>query len=330
MIKEVLKVSDWSAKEEFLQSWEYGDFLRTTGRNVVRYEYVSADNKEKIQFQTMITANSLGLKFVYIPRVDFSQAVFDEVCLFFKQKNFVFIRVERLQDILPNNFKFNFVQNRQPEFTWLLDLEKIESEILAEMHAKTRYNINLAKKKGVVSKMEKDIEKYWQLNQMTTERNSIRSHDKTYLENLLKLDNVFQINTYFENNILSSTILFKYNKTLYYLFGASSNSQRNLMAPYLNQFEAIKFAKTMGCKIYDFWGMAAPAEKGTEQAESHHNYSWQKTSPLSGVAKFKAGFGGSLKQYPKAVEIILHPFKYKIFVLIQKLRKQAIVGYSKK
>ncbi|OIO19538.1 MAG: hypothetical protein COY69_00685 [Candidatus Magasanikbacteria bacterium CG_4_10_14_0_8_um_filter_32_14] len=329
MIKEVFKKEEWTTKEEFLQSWEYGEFLKDTGRKLIRYEFISKDNV-KNQFQGVITSNILGFKFIYIPRVSFSEELLDEISKFLKINNFVFWRVERLNYTMPKYFMYKEVKNRQPECTWLLDLKKTEDEILAEMHSKTRYNINLAIKKGVVCKIEKDINKYWKLNEMTTERNSIKSHDKNYIEKLLKLDSVYQLTTYFEDDVLSSAIVFKYNETMYYLFGASSNSQRNLMGPYLNQFEIIKLAKKLDCKVYDFWGMAPPAEKGSNDTNSHHNYSWKKSHPLDGVAKFKAGFNGKLECYPKPLEIILNPFKYKIFLLIQKLRKRTIVGHSTK
>ena len=329
MIKEVTKKENWTTKKEFLQSWEYGDFLKDTGRKLVRYEYLSK-NKEVTQFQGVITSNALGFKFIYVPRVSFSQELLDEISKFFKENNFVFWRVERLNNNIPKNFNYKLVKNRQPECTWLLDLEKTEEEILSEMHSKTRYNINLAIKKGVVCKIEKDLEKYWQLNEMTTNRNSIKSHDKNYIEKLLKLDSVYQLSTYFAEDIISSAIVFKYNDIMYYLFGASANTHRNLMGPYLNQFEIIKLAKKLNCKVYDFWGMAPPAEEGSEDRNSHHNYAWKKSHPLDGVAKFKAGFNGKLECYPKPLEIILQPFKYNIFSLIQKLRKRTIVGHSTK
>jgi lipid II:glycine glycyltransferase (peptidoglycan interpeptide bridge formation enzyme) len=201
-------------------------------------------------------------------------------------------------------------------------LNKTEEELLKEMHSKTRYNINLAKKKGVIVKFEKNIDLYWQLNKDTSERNKITSHSKNYLEKLLSYDNIYQLNTYLGNIVLSSTILLKYENTMYYLFGASSNKYRNFMAPYLNQWAAIKFAKEKFCSTYDFWGIAAKVSKENKDALSHHHYYWDKNDPLSGVTKFKSGFNGKLKKYPQAVEIILNSSKYKLFSFLQKLRKK--------
>ena len=63
MIKEIFKKEEWTTKEEFLQSWEYGEFLKDTGRKLVRYEFISKDNV-KNQFQGVITSNILGFKFI--------------------------------------------------------------------------------------------------------------------------------------------------------------------------------------------------------------------------------------------------------------------------
>jgi len=326
MIKEILQKNDWTKKPEFLQSWEYGDFLKSTGRTVVRYEVENSNTKQ--QFQGVVTKMPLGLKFLYVPRVELSEESIKEINKFLQKESYTFWRLELINEIKMDNLKSVQIKNRQPQHTWILDLDKTEEELLTQMHAKTRYNINLSNRKGVICKMEKDIEKYWKLNEMTTERNNIKSHDKAYIKKLLELENVYQLTTYFENEVLSSAIVLKEGETMYYLFGASSNSHRNLMAPYLNQFEIIKLAKQKNCLFYDFWGIAPPAEKDSAEADSHHLYSWQKNNSLSGVAKFKAGFNGHLKSYPKAVEIILQPFKYQLFSFLQKLRKKTIVGHS--
>ncbi|MFA7244802.1 MAG: peptidoglycan bridge formation glycyltransferase FemA/FemB family protein [Candidatus Magasanikbacteria bacterium] len=319
MIKEILQKNDWTTKPDFLQSWEYGDLLKNNGKNVVRYEL--QNNEGTWQFQGVITSLLFGLKFFYVARVDLNKEAILEINKFLQENNYTFWRVELLSKINLQEINYINVKNRQPEHSWILDLNKSEEKILQEMHSKTRYNIKLASKRGVTSKMEKNIDKYWQLNEMTSKRNDIKSHEKNYLSKLLEMENVYQLNTYLGNEILSSTILLKYNERMFYLFGASSNKHRNLMAPYLNQFEAIKFAKENNCKFYDFWGIAPPAEKGSNDADSHHNYTWKKENSLAGVAKFKAGFNGQLVSYPKALEIILQPFKYNFFSFLQKLRK---------
>src|SRR5690606_22340314 len=64
-----------------------------------------------------------------------------------------------------------------------------------------------------------------------------------------------------------------------YLYGASSSVNRNLMATYALQWEAINIARSKGCTEYDFFGVAPKADA------SH---------PLYGLYKFKTGFGGKI------------------------------------
>ena len=83
-----------------------------------------------------------------------------------------------------------------------------------------------------------------------------------------------------------------------YYYGASVNSYRNVMAPYLIQWEAIKEAKRRGCKHYDFLGIAP------ENAKNH---------PWKGVTEFKQKFGGRTVHYPQAKEMVLRPFWYLVY-----------------
>ena len=90
-----------------------------------------------------------------------------------------------------------------------------------------------------------------------------------------------------------------------YYYGASVSSFRNVMAPYLIQWEAIKEAKKRGCKHYDFLGIAP-------EGATHH--------PWAGVTDFKKKFGGRVTSYPQAREMVLRPFWYFIYKCYKKLR----------
>jgi len=64
-----------------------------------------------------------------------------------------------------------------------------------------------------------------------------------------------------------------------YLYGASSFAERNLMAPYALQWEAISQSQEAGCTEYDMFGISPTPDP-------HH--------PMYGLYKFKSGFGGDI------------------------------------
>lgn len=141
-----------------------------------------------------------------------------------------------------------------------------------------------------------------------------------------------------------------YKDTAIYYYGASSNEDRNLMAPYLLQWHAILEAKSRGCKHYDFLGISPPEttddasqnsssksklatlqDKSSKSASPQlsitpktnkkpHNSSSKSTSPhpWHGVTKFKKKFGGTPITYISAEE---YSFK-KLLYLAYKLYKK--------
>lgn len=308
------------SKVEFLQSYEWGEFQIGVGREVIRLESSSGDC-----IQGFIHNVGFGWKYAYFPRVHINENILIDLIEFLKTKNIFFVRFETINnvnfsDIKLASIKVVWTNNRQPNVTLLLDLKKSNAEILASMHPKTRYNIHLAEKKGVIVKEEKNGEVFWELNKDTIGRDDFKSHNKEYYKQMLDLDMVVQLTAYFEGVPIASNICINYNGVFIYLHGASANVHRNVMAPYLLQWYGIQLAKKLGCKEYDFWGMA-PVEKidGKNQI-CYNNFCWNESHPWSGVTRFKVGFGGVVKNYPGAFEVVISGKKYKLFNFLKKLK----------
>lgn len=301
-----------STQGEFIQSWEYGEFLKNADRDIWRVQV------EDQAIQCIRQKLRLGISYVYVPRVDFSEQTLQAFTAFVKKQGYTFVRWEPYSDGGSHVSSID-IENRQPQHTWVLDLSPTEDELLAAMHSKTRYNIRLAQRKEVFVEQRKDVETFFRLNEATTQRNNFSNHNETYYRQLLGLQNTFQFVASYNGQDIATVILLQLGNTMTYLYGASSNEHRNVMAPYLSQWKALQFAKEKGCALYDFWGIASPAEEGDAQAQCFHKYCWDNTHKLSGVARFKAGFGGEVRSYPKAKDIILRPMKYKIYELIKKI-----------
>jgi lipid II:glycine glycyltransferase (peptidoglycan interpeptide bridge formation enzyme) len=89
-----------------------------------------------------------------------------------------------------------------------------------------------------------------------------------------------------------------------YLYGASSNIKRNLMATYLLQWQAITDAKDAGSRIYDFYGISPTDDK-------HH--------PMHGLYRFKTNFGGTIIHRPGSIDAVVSPV-YRLYCVMEKVR----------
>ncbi len=172
-----------------------------------------------------------------------------------------------------------------PPDTITLDLGGEEESILGRMRPKTRYNIGLSSRRGVRVRegSEKDLGIWQKLYDQTARRNGIVAHGPRYFESLLSMGRsdagagllIAEKN----GKPLAAMFLSSSADRATYLYGASSGEERNLMAPYALQWEAIRRARKKGCTSYDLFGIAP-------RPDPEH--------PLYGLYRFKSGFGGTL------------------------------------
>ena len=232
-----------------------------------------------------------------------------------KKNSLIFTRVDP-EMALP---RFQYPKTKeshsvQPETTLLLDLSLSDENLLAQMKRKGRYNITLAKKKGIhVEKAKNDWERkhfghlFYEMLKETSERDDFSSHDERYYQTMLKTLECSEIFMAFygEEAIAGAICTFLDEKAIYY-YGASGNQHRETMAPYLIQWEAILEAKRRGCKTYDFLGIAP------EEALEDH--------PWKGITEFKKKFGGTVVHYPQPIDIIHRPLWYTVYKCLKFLQ----------
>lgn len=222
---------------------------------------------------------------------------------------------------------FPATQNYQPTDTLEIDLTKLDNQILSEMKRKGRYNINLARKKGVKviaipgnEVTEKDLNDFWNLNNETTSRDSFSGHQKKYYWNfchkLIKQTGLKPVSTSYatlffaeaeDGRHIATAINTHCGKKAIYYFGASTSdpNYRNLMAPYLLQWEMMQYARKQGCTSYNFLGIAP-------ENEPDH--------PYAGISDFKWKFGGERRVYDEGKEVVLKPWWYKLYRMVKKIR----------
>jgi lipid II:glycine glycyltransferase (peptidoglycan interpeptide bridge formation enzyme) len=234
-----------------------------------------------------------------------------------KKENCLFIQLETLDyqnnfKININNFKESYYKKFITPFTTVIDLEKSEEDILANMKPKGRYNIKLATKKWVVvkevEKNDKNIEKYYNLMLETTSRDSFNWNSIDYYKIFLNtLKNSKLLLAYVDDVVIAGWI-FTFDKEVsiyYYWASTSDKNYRNLMAPYLLQWEAIKIAKSMWSKIYDFLWVATP---------------WEKNSELAWVTDFKLKLSHDVREVSNSYIWINKWFKYFLIMFLRKFK----------
>jgi peptidoglycan pentaglycine glycine transferase (the first glycine) len=203
----------------------------------------------------------------------------------------------QLMDVYP-------VPSVQPLRTIQLDLEPSEESLLAQMKEKWRYNVRLGKRKGVIIRVassNEDVAAWYNLLQMTGERDKFGIHTLKYYQQVWNLfapqDRLRLLLAEHEDHLLAGIFVSVFAGKGIYLYGASSNEYRQLMPNYVLQWEGIRWAKSLGARIYDFWGI--PDTDADEEA-------------MAGVYRFKRGWGGRVVHFTRSYEYAYRPLIMKI------------------
>ncbi len=209
----------------------------------------------------------------------------------------------------------------QPRRSLVVDLSGSEADVLARMKQKTRYNIGLAAKKGVTARPAQnpqDLERFTALMQTTGARDDFGVHAPAYYQRAYELfhpsGRCELLLAEFEGDLLAAVMAFAQGQQAWYLYGASSDHERQRMAPYLAQWAAMRWAKAQGATQYDLWGVPDEDEAALEAGfEGRHDGLW-------GVYRFKRGFGGRLVRTVGAWDRVYNPLLYQAYLLYLRRR----------
>ncbi len=249
-----------------LQTWQWGEFRRAWGNHIKRFSF------------GQITIHRL-------PMTPFSVAVFDkgiaptkkmleELKSYAKQNNVLFVKLE--PNILKNKKTIDILKQAgavpgktlfTPTTFWI-DLTKTKEALLESFHPKTRYNIRLAERKGVTVQIDNSteaFETYLRLTKETAKRQGFYAHTEAYhrlMWKYLHTDLTEQkkqpianlMTATFNNEIITTWILFQWKDFLYYPYGASTDKYKNVMANNLMMWKSILYGKDQGLKTFDLWG----------------------------------------------------------------------------
>lgn len=315
-----------------LQSWQWGEFKSRWGWSATPLALQVRDVPEEhppaaaLLLKRAIPRTSISV--LYVPKgplLDFNNAALRRVVLaqlesIARKQKAAFIKIDPdvvlswglegnrrspigtkfVEELKARGWRFS---DDQIQFrnTVELSLGRSEEEILKAMKQKSRYNIRLATRKGVVVRPGTAADFYVIANMYmeTAKRDGFAVRPIDYYLDIWKTfydDGMAQpFIAEYEGQPLAAVIVVHHGGKAIYMYGASTERERKRMPNYLLQWEAICWAKRQGLEIYDFWG--APDE-------------FTESDPLWGVWRFKAGFNGQVVRHIGAWDYPARPFWY--------------------
>jgi lipid II:glycine glycyltransferase (peptidoglycan interpeptide bridge formation enzyme) len=197
----------------------------------------------------------------------------------------------------------------QSKATIMQDISDSLDGIMTNFKSKTRYNIRLAVRKGVkVERRPMDdsaVDLMYDLMQTTQKRGGYflrpKQHFANYWRELSAAGLGQLLVATHQSEVLGAVFVARFSGRAYYKDGGSYDSKRNLMAPYLLQWEAIKWAKQNGDKLYDMVGVPPIAKL----SDSKH--------PQSGLYQFKRSFSDNVVEFVGCWDMPINSTKYKLW-----------------
>ena len=304
-----------------LQSWRWGTFKKRFGWQVERIA-VACDGG--FALAQVLFRKKAGMSIGYIPRgpvwplgdpdsVGELWARVDEVA---RRRRTLAIILEPDQPLLDASLRDLALvpgpEPIQPARSVKVDLLDDQS-LMDQMHPKTRYNVRLALRRGVTTRvaepLDGSIATFYQMLQDTASRNDFVVHAADYYREFLQVfvDHACLTFAEVEGKPVAGAIAAVFGDEGIYMYGASSTQGRAHGAAFLLQHEMMRWARSRGARRYDLWGIpeydpeSSVSESGDRLAASTGN-------DRRGLYEFKTRFGGQIVHYPPPLERVYHPF----------------------
>lgn len=288
-----------------LQSWEWGAFKSRHGWSATHWLLKDAGGIPRaaaLVLRRQLARMPLGL--LYIPKgpvLDHADAQAWDATLahlehLARSQRAIFVKVDPdvsasqatvIDHLLKRSWRPS-AEQIQFRNTMTLDLTQAEQAMLAAMKSKWRYNIRLAGRRGVTARPGTldDMSLLYSMYRETARRDGfvIRPFEYyqdawgSFIESGLAHPVIAQV----AGDAVAMLLLFRYGSRAWYMYGASRDQHRDKMPNHLLQWHAMRWAKSVGCTVYDMWG--APDDLN-------------ESDPMWGVYRFKLGFGGTFVRH---------------------------------
>jgi len=201
----------------------------------------------------------------------------------------------------------------QPPRTMIIDVDRTADAILQSMKQKTRYNIRLAERKGVVVREgdAADFGTFAQLMASTGTRNTFGVHAPQYYavayQEFSARNEAALLLAEYEGRPLAGAMIFRNGSRASYLYGGSNDEERQRMPSYAVQWAAIQWAQRQGCKEYDLWGVP------DEEPDALEAGFQERQDGLWPVYRFKRGFQGEIRRTVGTADRVYSKLFYRLY-----------------
>jgi lipid II:glycine glycyltransferase (peptidoglycan interpeptide bridge formation enzyme) len=202
----------------------------------------------------------------------------------------------------------------QPTYVFQVPLAgRSEADLLAGMNQQWRRNIKLSRKAGVLVERgtRSDLAGFHALYLETARRDGFRARPMSYFERMwdaLQADDADRIRLYLarhDDDLVAATIAIRVAGHVWYSYGASSTSKREVRASNAVQWQMMTDALAGGADVYDLRGIT-----DTVDADDPH----------IGLIQFKVGTGGEAVEYLGEWDLPLNPLLYQAFTFYLRRR----------
>ena len=310
------------ASGHLLQSWRWGEFKERHGWQVER---VRVDDASKTAFAQVLFKHRGPVSLGYIPRgpafsppsAALAHHLFSEIDRACRQRRAISVIVEPDVPLpFPGRYRdAGFVGGPapiQPSRTVKVPLLD-DDALLKQMHQKTRYNVRLAQRRGVIATRavpdESAVNTFFELMNDTAGRNKFGIHDRDYYDDFLRIfgDDAVLLFAWIDDIPVAGVIAARFGDEGIYMYGGSSTRHRAHGAGFFLQFEAMRWARERGCQRYDLWGIPTVDPK-TTRLEGANRVAGSRGDDWRGLYEFKIRFGGEVIGYPAPLERRYIPF----------------------
>jgi lipid II:glycine glycyltransferase (peptidoglycan interpeptide bridge formation enzyme) len=255
-------------------------------------------------------------------RPDVSEALLTTLLAFMRSSRLVFAKVQPPEGAEQTTAALAAGRWREsdlavaPDATTRIDLSASDDELTSALHRSTRRGVRIAERAGVtVRRGERDdVATLARLVELTGRRQGIPFYGAQYFLGLLDAfaGGAHVLVAEHGGEPQAAGLVITFGDTATYAAGGWSGEHSQLHASKLLHWEAMRFARTVGCRYYDLFGIARETAARIAAGE--------KGGPMSGVDEFKLAFGGEVVLLPPTFDRSFHPLGPGIEALARRTR----------